>query len=354
MGHRAVNPTFISLESLMFMTYTHADDRNERQIWMNHDGDVTRDQWVDLGDVMHAAANGDSVVVADYTSEYVGDLMQFRLSVREFAPDGALVTQQVVMADTLPFGQLVAGSGFDDRDGVMTGMLIVVNALEDPVEYEMRAFRYDAGTDAVTLYEPAPVSVFPGSYVDWWAIDDGPPWAESLILAYHLVTSGGNGHFVYQSYDENLQLIGERTQDQPPNQYANGLEITLEYNTVYTAFTALSDDSLLRGCWLSGFPLEEILGAETRSPQPVEFALTSYPNPFNSTVRIRFTVPGEQVVTARIFDVTGREVERLAEDTWSPGSQELTWSARNAASGIYFARIEAGNFSGTAKMVLIK
>ncbi len=88
---------------------------------------------------------------------------------------------------------------------------------------------------------------------------------------------------------------------------------------------------------------------------PEKYSLSqNYPNPFNPSTEIRFRVAAYGLVNLMVFDVLGREVATLVDDKLSPGSYSAEWNARNAASGVYFYRLTAGDFVETRKMVLMK
>jgi hypothetical protein len=80
----------------------------------------------------------------------------------------------------------------------------------------------------------------------------------------------------------------------------------------------------------------------------------NYPNPFNPTTNIRFRIADRGFVSLKVYDVAGREVTTLVAENLIPGSYEYTWDARGLASGVYFYRIEAGNFTKSRKMLLIR
>ncbi len=80
----------------------------------------------------------------------------------------------------------------------------------------------------------------------------------------------------------------------------------------------------------------------------------NYPNPFNPETNIRFSVPAESFVKIKIFDVTGKQVELLLNEDLKAGTYEVKWNAVSKPSGVYFYRIEAGNFSMTRKMIAVK
>jgi hypothetical protein len=98
---------------------------------------------------------------------------------------------------------------------------------------------------------------------------------------------------------------------------------------------------------------------------PVEFALAqNFPNPFNPTTGIRYQLPVESRVTLKIFNVLGQEVCTLVDEMQKPGYKSVQWDARTAratpaASGVYFARLDArgstgATFSQVRKMILMK
>ena len=88
---------------------------------------------------------------------------------------------------------------------------------------------------------------------------------------------------------------------------------------------------------------------------PTRFALLqNYPNPFNPSTTIRYDVPQPAYVILTIYDVMGREVTRLVNDQRVPGAYSVTWDAHGYASGIYYYRITAGDFTAVRKLVLMK
>ena len=80
----------------------------------------------------------------------------------------------------------------------------------------------------------------------------------------------------------------------------------------------------------------------------------NYPNPFNAQTTISFTLPRASHATVNIYDLLGRQVARLLDENRQAGYHQVTWNAGNLSSGIYFYRIEAGDFSKTRKMLLLK
>lgn len=88
---------------------------------------------------------------------------------------------------------------------------------------------------------------------------------------------------------------------------------------------------------------------------PTEFSLSqNYPNPFNPSTTIKFALPTASNVKITIYNTIGKEVATLVNGTMEAGTHSAIWNASNNASGMYFFKLEAGNFTATKKMMLIK
>jgi len=91
------------------------------------------------------------------------------------------------------------------------------------------------------------------------------------------------------------------------------------------------------------------------SDLPREFSLSqNYPNPFNPQTRVKYALPRDSHVKIEIYDLLGRKVETLVDGDQEAGVHEVIWDANNAASGIYFYRMEADGFTSTNKMLLLR
>jgi hypothetical protein len=88
---------------------------------------------------------------------------------------------------------------------------------------------------------------------------------------------------------------------------------------------------------------------------PTSFKLDqNFPNPFNPSTKIRYSIPKASRVTLKIYDILGREVQTLVNEQQAPGQYTVTFNAQNLASGVYFYRISAGNFNEVKKLMLLK
>ncbi len=96
-----------------------------------------------------------------------------------------------------------------------------------------------------------------------------------------------------------------------------------------------------------------MLGAEQSIPEA--YALRqNFPNPFNPSTEILFDLPEDATVSLVVYDVLGREVARLVQEELRAGTHRARFDARNLPSGVYFYRIQAGDFHSTHRMTLLK
>jgi len=93
---------------------------------------------------------------------------------------------------------------------------------------------------------------------------------------------------------------------------------------------------------------------------PEKYSLyQNYPNPFNPVTNIKFDIPangsiGNQFVSLKIFDLLGKEVATLISDERPAGSYSIDWNASSFPSGVYFYRLQSGDFSETKRLTLLK
>ena len=97
--------------------------------------------------------------------------------------------------------------------------------------------------------------------------------------------------------------------------------------------------------------------------QPEQYSLEqNYPNPFNPSTKIRYSIPSviasetkqSADVTLNVYDVLGNEVATLVNEEKPAGNYEVDFKASQLSSGIYFYKLQAGSFSETKKMTLLR
>ncbi|MCL6495470.1 MAG: T9SS type A sorting domain-containing protein [Ignavibacterium sp.] len=117
----------------------------------------------------------------------------------------------------------------------------------------------------------------------------------------------------------------------------------------------------LRGCVINGIAYgDTVLSVENNENVPMSFVLyQNYPNPFNPSTTISWQSPVGSRQTIKIFDILGREVATLVDEYKEAGFYKIEFNSAQVsrtelASGVYFYRLQAGNFVETKKMMLLK
>ena len=154
------------------------------------------------------------------------------------------------------------------------------------------------------------------------------------IVRFHYNTDGNldtlvNLHAVYCGYLGNTATLIDT--------YGNNITLTdcAGYNNFY----------------YSSF----VTGAEANIVKDRTYTLfQNYPNPFNPTTTINYSIPRTSLVTIKVYDVLGREIETLVNDEKHIGNYKVEFNASKLASGIYFYKMQAGDFSETKKLILLK
>jgi Secretion system C-terminal sorting domain len=129
-------------------------------------------------------------------------------------------------------------------------------------------------------------------------------------------------------------------------------------------FHMVSDNAGFRLAWAATFNGEEDVyyGRELLNPvvavgedlAPVQVALQSSPNPFDVGTTIRYQVPRDAFVTLKVYDALGRRVATLVSDEQHAGAYRTRLDGRGLASGVYFYRLTAGDFTATRKVLRVK
>ena len=81
---------------------------------------------------------------------------------------------------------------------------------------------------------------------------------------------------------------------------------------------------------------------------------SNYPNPFNPTTNIRYSIPKSGMVKLAVFDALGREIQTLVNESLKPGTYEASFDGTMLNSGVYFYKLITDGFTDTKKMLLIK
>jgi glucuronoarabinoxylan endo-1,4-beta-xylanase len=129
-------------------------------------------------------------------------------------------------------------------------------------------------------------------------------------------------------------------------------------NCVQQSSIAVKDNSLtvvLDASSITTFVSKETPEAVERLSAPKRFSLAqNYPNPFNPTTTISFNLPSRVFVSIEVFDLLGREVATILSEEMNAGTHSRQWNAGTLASGVYFYRLQAGSFTETKRLILLR
>jgi hypothetical protein len=159
---------------------------------------------------------------------------------------------------------------------------------------------------------------------------------------------------IYRSTDPNFTPTpGDLIHSTTDTNWLDGISQAWQYNYKITATDFSGNES--------GPASPNTVTATPSHVIPTHFALhQSTPNPFNPATAIRYDVPAPGGrVTVKIYDVSGRLIRTLLDDHQTPGQKKVVWDGSNdigqeAASGVYFYRMQAPNYEKTLKMILVK
>ena len=125
-------------------------------------------------------------------------------------------------------------------------------------------------------------------------------------------------------------------------------------------FLSNSDSTYLIGIYrneevLGDTVIKNLVDVNENYALPTNYNLSqNYPNPFNPTTKIEYSIPKTSFVRLKVYDILGREVAALVDEEKSVGSYNIEFNGNNLSSGIYFYKIQAGDYSLVKKMILIK
>jgi len=210
-----------------------------------------------------------------------------------------------------------------------------------------------------TMHSYAIVSRLDSSGELLWTWFGDPSQGDSY--AGGIIVMPDNGYTVGTNslvrFDTNDRLIWRHAYSLPsPYQYVGWHEI----------LDAQGRFVLIGSCYSSAAPNDQFLGIlktypdpalaaiQPLTPLPSGISLQVYPNPFNSTTQIQFTLPITQRVSLRLYDVLGREVAVLLNEMKTAGEHRLSFNGGGFSSGVYFCRLEAGKEMRTRKIVLMR
>lgn len=209
-----------------------------------------------------------------------------------------------------------------------------------------------------------PVGSGPGSSYNGWTVLDTVPafqggTSSGISLVFDLppisVPAGDTVGVAVRFYSVGPRYYGTGT---PPYSVFSDTNITLITGDVRSApFTP--SGSFFTSRALTGeihYIIDNATGVggiNTEIPNGYRLS-QNYPNPFNPATKIRYELPQNGYVKLTVFDILGKEIEKLVNEQQSAGIYEITFNAAKLPSGVYLYRLETESFSDVKRMMLIK
>lgn len=181
--------------------------------------------------------------------------------------------------------------------------------------------------------------------------NNGSSWTQSSLsnrVIYSLVAYGNNifagssnGVYVSNDYGNSWIIVNEGLGVQKVS------ALGIHNNYIYAG---TDGKSVYRRS------LSEVIGIQPISTEvPDKYSLfQNYPNPFNPSTKIKFDIKKSGLVKLMVYDILGKEVTTLVNEKLSAGSYETYFDGVNFTSGIYFYRIETGDYSEVKRMIFVK
>ena len=188
--------------------------------------------------------------------------------------------------------------------------------------------------------------------IDWTKISFGLPICKvnkTLIYENIFIAGTDSGLFVSNNYGQNWR---------PVNYGFRGTYQSTKTDTRIIAMIICNNNLIVGtdGDGVFSRPLSEITNIELDNnilPDQVRL-FQNYPNPFNPSTKINYEIPKSGLVTIKIYDVLGKEIETLVNEEKNPGRYKVDFDGSNLSSGVYFYKITTNKFSETKKMLLMK
>ncbi|MFZ1978111.1 MAG: T9SS type A sorting domain-containing protein, partial [Bacteroidota bacterium] len=165
-------------------------------------------------------------------------------------------------------------------------------------------------------------------------------------------TENGNGIAKFTDFRESFAQSGVVRMSS-----IDGLPIgSLIWNDAQlAAYNSASAFSLVQAAYSAAITWKSTTSVPTSGTTPHLVALNqNYPDPFNPSTKISYSVPATGLVTLKVYNILGQEVQTLFSGMRNAGNYETTFDGSKLASGVYFYRLQAGNQMLVKKMLMLK
>jgi len=289
--------------------------------------------------------------------------------------DGSVVLVEFFANDTLKIGEVTAEPYSITWSNVKSGMYVLTAVATDNQGHKRKSNRVQikVGTPQFVRLEAerakrtgsalsikgdpnasggyfvdVPTNA-PGTTITWTFTNYAGAGTYEIAIGYNLFYDTPKGQFI----NVNGVRIGEVMFDGPIKVWQekkinvnliegqNTVQMEMSWGWMYVDYLAV--------------PSNVVTSVASSEQIPLQFALEqNYPNPFNPSTTIRYSIAKSEHVRLIVYDVLGRKIASLIDEVQNPGIYSINFNASNLSSGVYFYRIEAGMYSDTKRMILLK
>jgi hypothetical protein len=253
----------------------------------------------------------------------------------------------IIYDDNQPnFGPLVVNAG----DGSFTRFVFTDVGIDSGLVHQLKVLLDNAGEIDVRLYQAVGIAA-PGPFIDSVAgfISPGYQWSTIDLTDLNITTANPFGIFVgYIMIDDSVGVARDAILDNP----------ALMWNYVGAVWQPeASGDFLMR---LKVIPLDAPgVDENTNKPFSVFNLAQIAPNPVKTTGVIEYQLPTSQRVSLKVYDVAGKLVRNLVDETAEAGTHQAVWDGRDergnrVASGVYLYRLQGENERATKKLIFVR
>jgi hypothetical protein len=233
--------------------------------------------------------------------------------------------------------------------------------VETPTGYLLAGSTYDGQMNGLFLTKtdtdgnPEWIHRFTSQFVD--------QWAEAIIPANGggYVIAGTTGTYLYGTdmllvkVNDDGDIVWQKNYGSDVDERAYDVVQTSDGGFVLVGYSTAHQGVGAEWYIVKTLPDPDLATPEPSLSLPQQFTLSAFPNPFNPATNLTFSLPQSNHVSLSVYDMGGRLVKNLlVNQLYSAGEHRFTFDASALPSGIYFARVHAGNFVKTQKLLLLK
>jgi photosystem II stability/assembly factor-like uncharacterized protein len=175
----------------------------------------------------------------------------------------------------------------------------------------------------------------------WQKLFNAPIFPIQIVANNNLIFTASNGVFMSEDYGQNWVDVSYGL---PDSCICSGIFLTDEY-----IITAIQ----LGGIWRRN--LSEITSVKNEDMHLNSYELSqNFPNPFNPSTKIKYSIPKSDIVQIKVYDILGKEIRTLLNVYKQAGTYEVVFDASDLTSGVYFYKIISGSYVETKKMIMLR